>query len=140
MYGLHVLRTPNTLNDIKYYYDCCTISCIQIFLESPKKHRRGLLSEEKKIELKDITNYCKKKNITIFVHAPYTLNIGQTITNKNSHNLDWWISSLVKELKIANDFGFSSVILHVGKAVELDEKTGTKNMRDALDIIFKYLV
>jgi apurinic endonuclease APN1 len=139
MIGLHVKRTPETLDNIKYYYDCCKINCIQIFLESPKKHRTGKLSDEKKKELSDIKNYCNEKKITIYVHGPYTINIGMTLTNKKSEKLDWWIYSFVKELKTASEFKMKGVVLHVGKSAGLEQKIAIKNMYDSLEIILKYL-
>lgn len=133
-----MVKTSTILDDIKYYYDCCKIGCIQIFLQSPKQ-RRGKISKESMNKLTEISNYCLTKNINIYVHAPYTINIGMKITNEKSKELDWWISSLVNELKIANELKMKAVVLHVGKYVNQDEKDAINNMKIALNIIFNYL-
>jgi len=135
MIGLHVKRSSDTLDDIKKLQKCCNVHCIQFFLESPKKRRTGKLSDE----VIKISQWCNENKITVFIHAAYVFNIAKTITNKRSEKLDWWNLSLVKEIKMTNQINAKSLILHVGKSMELEEKQAVYNMYDTLEIMIKYL-
>lgn len=138
MYGVHIKQSSNMLDSIKYYYDNYKIQCIQFFLHSPTQ-RIKTLSQTKKDELQHIKQYCNKNNIQMFVHAPYTINISKQLTNPKSKELDWWIASIIKELKIADSFGINAVVLHVGKSLELETKEAISNMYISLQIIVKQI-
>lgn len=136
--GLHIKQSDVMLDSIKKYYEEYKISCVQFFLHSPIK-RIKKLSDEKKKELTNISHYCHDHKIRIFIHAPYTVNIGKTLTNPKSSQLDWWIASVIKELKIADSLGVKSVIIHLGKALELDKQIAIDNMYLSLQVIAKHI-
>jgi deoxyribonuclease IV len=140
MYGLHVKRGSDQIdvvNEIRHYLKY-NISCIQFFIKSPKRSV-GKLSSEKKKELGAIQKYCHEHNITTFIHAPYSINLGNILTNPNSDKLDWWIHSIIKEVRIANEYGVSAVIVHVGKYMTSDQKESLKSMYNAINIIFEHI-
>jgi len=133
--GVHIKRSNEMLKNISSIYKKSKISCIQIFLENPYK-RTGKFSKEKREELQNIKILCNELKINIYVHAPYTINISQEITNIKSQEYDWHIKSLIKEIQMANEFNVKGVVLHVGKYLTLTEKKGIKNMKLSLNIIY----
>lgn len=75
--------------------------------------------------VKDIKNIdFAKENVGIVIHSHYQINI--------ANNTKIAISSLVKDLKIAEEIGAIGVVVHTGKSVHLELKKAKKNMFDVL--------
>lgn len=134
-FGLHIKNSDDKLKDLSDYN---YISCFQIFIDSPKRNF-GKLSKTKEEKLKNLIIYANENKILCFVHAPYNINIANTLTDPKSKNLDYWVKSVIKELIMANSLGIKAVILHVGKYKDLDQRIALQNMKLTLGIIYKYI-
>lgn len=72
---------------------------------------------------KTIFKLIAKKNIRLVVHGSYVLNM-----SKNWNSSDWWIHQLITEMKIAQDIGAFSIVIHTGKQLDLTSNEAINNM------------
>jgi deoxyribonuclease IV len=105
-YGSHISTykgIPYSINEMKKMGG----NFLQIFITNPRGIRMKKKTEE---ELKEINNLLEKNNMKIVIHSPYVLNFAKPF-DKNS----WWITTLIRELKITSKFNSYGSILHLGK-------------------------
>jgi len=120
-YGFHIDSTPKTLsNNILEYKNLINTKnpVIQLFLNIDKKYTDTY--KEFSLEL-------KKNNISVIVHASYTINVAQ-----KWDEYSWWINQLILEINLANKIGAKFIVLHLGKSLDLDINVALNNMYSSL--------
>jgi deoxyribonuclease-4 len=120
-YGFHIDSTPKTLsNNILEYKTLINTKnpVIQLFVNIDKKHTD--VYKEFSLEL-------KKNNISVIVHASYTINIAQ-----KWDEYSWWINQLILEIDIAHEIGARFIVLHLGKSLDIDLTVALNNMYSSL--------
>jgi deoxyribonuclease-4 len=112
--GLHIDSTPSSLIDqIKYYHDKkCKV--IQFFLS---------LNKSAKNFYKPIKELCESYNMKISVHISYTINIAS-----DPNKYAWGIRQFIEEIKIAHSIGAFTVVVHLGKQLDLPLEVALNNM------------
>ena len=65
----------------------------------------------------------KLKGITAIVHGSYIIN-----TAKNWNEYSWWVVQLIDEIELANKIGSNSLIIHMGKQLNLSKEQAYNNM------------
>lgn len=120
-YGFHIDSTPKTLsNNILEYKNLINTKnpVIQLFLNIDKKYTDTY--KEFSLEL-------KKNNISVIVHASYTINVAQ-----KWDEYSWWLNQLILEINLANKIGAKFIVLHLGKSLDLDINVALNNMYSSL--------
>ena len=88
----------------------------QIFVGSPMSR----LSEKSEArwykEAPEIKKTLSTTGMKLFVHSPYTLNFAKDAKEEDGY----WITALMKEMRIAHAIGAEGCVLHMGKAVKLN--------------------
>lgn len=121
--GFHIDNIDNidNVNNIETIIkDIKKIKCkiIQIFV-NPMKNNKDNYNLLKK---------CLKKNkIYCVVHISYTINCAQ-----NWNEYSWWIKQLILEIELAAYIGAISVIIHIGKQLNLTIEECYNNMYSSL--------
>ena len=93
---------------------------IQIFTGSTKSWKRS------KMDLKDLEKtkkYVESKNIEIFIHSIYLINLARIGTEFEKAK-----NCLLYDLKIGPKFGCKGVVVHVAKALKIGEEKALDNM------------
>jgi deoxyribonuclease-4 len=120
-YGFHIDSTPKTLCDNLLEYKNLintTNPVIQLFVNIDKKYSDTY---------KDFSLYLKKNNVSVIVHASYTINVA-----KQWDEYSWWINQLILEINLANKIGAKFIVLHLGKSLDLDINVALNNMYSSL--------
>lgn len=106
------------------------IGVIQIFLSNNKSFNKCTKKESDIIEFGKI---CQDNDIKIFVHAPYVINLSKN----DKLNLSK-CKNLLRDLLQKSDLMCGKgVIIHLGKALDLDEHTAVSNFVDNVSDIIK---
>lgn len=95
----------------------------QVFLRSPQGGARTPIHQEEISQIKDLV---VQNKMTLFTHAPYTINLAQVNTKKDilkqeldkSYVNDKFALSVTKdELELSDKLGFKGVVVHTGKSL-----------------------
>lgn len=114
--GTHIPKLPSLLNTVKTMASDNTIP-YQIYL-SMKSH--FIISDE---EISECFHVVQRFNLKVFVHSPHIINLAK-ITEDN-----YVVKCLQLNLKIANSCGFSGVVVHVGKSMNMKYEDALENMK-----------
>jgi deoxyribonuclease-4 len=116
IYGIHIDSDINNIcNEINKYRE---LKCIQLFVDINKKDN---------IEYKKFVDIAKKNNIIVIVHASYTINLAQ-----NWSSYSWSITQLIEEIKLAERINAYSIVVHLGKKLDLSIEEAINNMYSGL--------
>ena len=96
------LLSRSLINELSLNPFCRTF---QIFLKSPQKYSNCSISEE---DILKSSKLIKEKNLEIFVHSSYLINIGNIMEEKIRLNI-------LDDFTIGEKIGAKGVIFHVGK-------------------------
>lgn len=92
----------------------------QIFLGSAMSTKVSVKADD----LAESAKIIRERSLKLFVHTPYLLNLA--IDPKTEDN--YVVSSTRQHLNLANQMGFSGVVIHVGKYTTQDPKIARENM------------
>jgi deoxyribonuclease-4 len=122
LYGSHI-----NIKDIResIYYD---MSCVQIFLSSPKTFMLSRLSISSQRSISKIL----KKNIAVYVHSRYVINLARDKSYPKYIN---GINVAIDDINLSSKLGCSGVVFHVGKSVDMDVNLALNNMLNNIKII-----
>lgn len=110
--GTHIAKKPTLYSTVKNLPGGVPF---QIFLSKSTKYN---VKDEDIAQTLDII---AKKNIIMFVHSPYLLNL--------CANHDYIIDCLQQQLRVSGASGFQGVVVHVGKACKMPLEEALTNMR-----------
>ena len=135
-YGSHVSTYKGIINSIKIMKSLKG-NFLQIFLSNPRGVGMKRYSSK---DIKIIKDILIKNKMKIVIHSPYILNFARPF-NKN----EWWIKSLIKEMKISSKFDSYGSVIHLGKKncnikgikKKLCEKKAYDNMYKSIKYILK---
>lgn len=106
--------------------------CFQIFSRSPHGGAYNIKFSEDVIA--SFKEDCKKfKLLDYYIHSPYYINFASS----NNRIFFGTISSIKKELEIANLINSNAVVTHLGSAKDLGEKEAIKKTIDGLDLVLE---
>lgn len=97
----------------------------QVHIRDSNKYSQCLLTPSQV----DIMRYLPKADEKIFCHAPFIINLSARPVNA------WNVKLMTEELTLCKFMGFSGVVVHVGKSLNLKEEEAFQNMVDNLIII-----
>lgn len=120
-YGLHIDSTPKLLcENILEYKNIINNknTVIQLFVNIDKKHSDTY---------NKFSQILKKNNISVIVHASYTINMAQ-----KWDEYSWWINQLILEIELSYKIGAKFIVLHLGKSLDLDYNVALNNMYSSL--------
>lgn len=110
-------------------YDASTF---MIYTGAPQNTRRKPLSE---MRIEEGTDYIQKHNLThIVVHAPYIVNLGNTI---KPENFAFGVEFLHEEIKRAQALGATQITLHPGAHVGAGAEAGINQIIKGLNEILE---
>lgn len=92
-------------------------SCAQIFLTSRSTHFK--ITED---EISKIREVISRKNLRIFVHTPYLLNL--------ANDEKYIVTSLKQHLAVGAECGFKGCVVHVGKRKDKELSVALEIMRE----------
>jgi deoxyribonuclease-4 len=72
---------------------------------------------------KDIKYIIAKKNIHVFIHSSYKINIA-----KDWDESSWWVKHIVYEIKVAHLLGADGIIIHTGYKMSLNTAVAMNNI------------
>lgn len=107
----------------------------QIFVGSPMTKLTDKTEQRWLAEAPEIKATLHKIGFKLFVHSPYTLNFAKDAKEENAY----WIHALKRELKIADAMGAEGCVLHMGKAVKLDQAAAERNFHANLVTILDFI-
>lgn len=113
--GTHIERSRGIYETLK---NIQTNIPLQLFLS--KKSFFKIEDEE----IAKINNLVTNKNLNVFVHAPYILNL-------SSEEL-YIRDSMTQQLTVAKACGFKGVVIHTGKYVKRTKEEGILNMKNSV--------
>jgi len=137
-YGYHISNS-----DLKREIENEKISCIQMFLSSP---RNGIMTEKTKEKYindgVNIKRMLKQNNKILFIHSAYVLNFAKDNVIKDDE--DWsqcsWIKSILTELEVAHYIGAQGCIIHVGKSLNNDMDECINNMYNGIKYVLNEII
>ena len=103
----------------------------QVFIGNPQGTALSKITDEDKRCIKEII---KTNAFHLQVHNKYIYNFG-----KNYDPSEWHIKTILKELKLADDIGALTGIIHMGKAVGLEKQIAIDNFVKSIKYICNYL-
>lgn len=115
-YGKHISSDYNDILNIINSYDH-SFNIVQFQVDST-------ISLDK---YKIIAQKFKEKNIKVFIHSVYTINLAND-WNENS----WWTKYLINEIEIAGELDAIGVVFHTGKQLENHESIALNNLYSIL--------
>lgn len=92
-------------------------SCAQIFLTSRSTNFN--ISDDEKSKIRAVIS---RKNLRIFVHTPYLLNL--------ANDQKYIVNSLRQHLMVSSECGFKGCVVHVGKSKEKELSEALAIMRE----------
>lgn len=92
-------------------------SCAQIFITN--RSTKFKMSDDEKLKIREVIS---RKNLRIFVHTPYLLNL--------ANNETYVIDSLRQHLTVGAECGFHGCVVHVGKRKEKELSIALSIMRE----------
>lgn len=92
----------------------------QIFLAGPLQSKINI----KKEELEEAHQIVDDKDISMFIHSSYLINLCQEPGAK----ADYLVKLLIKNLECGVAMGAKGVVVHVGKSLEMDRDKALQNM------------
>lgn len=98
---------------------------------APQNMNRKPTSELHIKEGRNLIKQTKLDETKIVVHAPYVINLGNTI---NPNLFLFSVKALISELKRVEDFGLKILVLHPGAHVGAGSKAGLDKIVDGLNI------
>jgi endonuclease IV len=110
--GRHIHKKPSLYKTV---LDLVPGIPFQIFLSKTSKI---VASDE---DIAATLDHVTKKNLSVYVHAPYILNLCDT--------KDYIVPVLKRQLEVAAACGFKGVVVHVGKSVKLSISEALDNMK-----------
>lgn len=78
-------------------------------------------------EYNEFKKFIKNKKIKLIVHASYTINL-----SRNWDEYSTSIQQFIMEINAANNLGAESIVIHMGKRLELEKGEAYNNMYTAL--------
>jgi deoxyribonuclease-4 len=109
-------------------------SVLQIFVCNP---RSGRITEENILKYKEeatrtnLKGFMRRNNCRLWIHSPYTINLARPFAPDA-----YWVTTMTKQLQIADYLGANGVIVHLGHAQE--HETGVKEMKKAIEWILRH--
>lgn len=97
---------------------------------APQNTKRCKLDYDLTLEARNILYENNIKLENLIVHAPYIINLAN---NEKQENYNFAINFLKEEIKRVYSLGVEKLVLHPGSFVNLDIKTGIKNIINALN-------
>jgi len=97
---------------------------VQIFITEPGNITTKDISIQKLIKIR---KYAKENNVMIVVHSSYLHNLAKTWDEYS-----WWIKNLQLEIECAHKIGAIGIVIHFGKAKELELSEAYNNMYTSL--------
>jgi deoxyribonuclease-4 len=107
---------------------------LMIYLGSPQNSFRQPLSELKVAEFK---SFCFEKKISlenIIVHAPYLINLSNSVNEKIFFNS---IAILKREIDILGKIGLSTIVLHPGSSLGFSVSDSLNKLVEGLDSVLE---
>ena len=121
--GFHVSRGADMLVNLDSYRKL-GFRHFQIFINNPRRNAPpSKVSARGKQVLKTIADYIKEHGLHLYVHAPYTINLSNAY-HKSAH----WITTLRHVLELAQEVGARAVVVHTGRAKDLEPAIAIANM------------
>jgi deoxyribonuclease-4 len=121
--GNHVQKQKSLTDTIKALAGCQMP--LQMFLGSSLSAKLNISD----VELAQSAQEMAKTSLSLFVHAPYIINL---CADKGEQN-NFGVELLKKNLQYANIVGFKGVVVHVGKSVKKEQTQALANMRANLE-------
>ncbi len=103
----------------------------QVFVGSPQSVALSKFTDD---EITEIKQLIQENDFKLVIHFKYILNL-----SKEFKPNDWTITTLKKELELANSIGAVCGVLHCGKAVKLDKNTANNNFITSIKYITKFI-
>lgn len=133
--GAHIKRKKTivaTLEDLqKHVGNGPTV--LQIFVCNP---RSGRITEDNIKKYREeatstaLLAYMHTNDCRLWIHSPYTFNIARPFAPDA-----YWVTTIIKELQLADILGADGVIVHVGHG---DYDQGTREMKKTIKYILKH--
>ena len=114
--GSHMPKKPTLLETVK---SLPTDKPSQIFVGAPTNSKLST----KPADVAAATAYIAEHSLEVYIHAPYIINLA------NTHEDDWAVNLLKKNLEVGKALGCRGVVVHVGKSKDLDIAAATETMR-----------
>ena len=126
--GFHIsVEKKKFKNRIEEAVNNYQISAIQFFLKSP---RQKTISNISSVEVDSCRKYVKDKNIKIFVHSTYLMNIA------SKDDYEYKINTALDDLNNIYLMGGIGAVFHVGKYLKMDKSIALNNMKEfIIDIL-----
>ena len=107
---------------------------LMIFLGAPQNSYRRNLTELKALEFKQALIENKIGINNVIVHAPYILNLANTI-NKNIFN--WSVEFLKEEINRMEKIGLETIVLHPGSVLSAELEKGLVQVSQGLNWVLQ---
>lgn len=106
----------------------------QIFIDSPYgKYNPNLINKYNTLA-EEIKTFLSEKDMKLVIHAPYTLNFGQDMSNTPLK-----MQLICDELYVAHTIGAIGCVIHVGKYLNIDESESMAWMHYNISCILDYI-
>jgi deoxyribonuclease-4 len=128
--GRHMGVSKGIINAIQTSIDNGLYTC-QIFVGSPQSAVLSKIPEEDKIVIKEII---LKNGFHLQSHFKYIYNFSNNCDPKQ-----WQLQTIKKELKLADEIGALTGVIHMGKAVKLDKEKAIDNFIKSVKHICNYI-
>lgn len=125
--GTHIGKKPTLMDTINSFPDIK--KPYQIFLGGPQNTRMSI----KESELVATRKLIEEKNLKVYVHSQYIINLCHTPTND-----DWNTKLLIKNLEYANAIGCKGVVVHVGKSTKQELSVAMESMRKNVETVIQH--
>lgn len=136
--GGHINKQKTTTKTLEVVLNA-NGNALQIFASNPRSANEANI-EKYKEEAPEIIEYCKKNNMKLVIHAPYTINLATELKN-NSRKINiedaYWIKSIISQLIVSDIINSIGVVIHVGKYTKLTPEEGLINMKNYIQYIVK---
>lgn len=114
-------------------------NALQLFASNPRSTQIPNIVSYETIS-DEVRDYCKKNDIKLVIHAPYTVNLAKEskICKRSIELKDcYWINSLIHELIVSDIIGSVGVVVHVGKHTTSTKEQGIEYMLESVRYIIK---
>jgi deoxyribonuclease-4 len=124
--GCHISKQSTLLETVKQFPNT---NPYQIFLNGPQNSRISV----KDTDLAQAATYVQEHNLSVFIHAPYILNLANEFKKG-----EWQYTLFQKYLEVGVSLGAKGVVIHVAKHTKQPYSTAIENMRVNLEEFKQY--
>ncbi len=128
--GRHMGVSKGIVNAIQTSVENGLFTC-QVFVGSPQSAVLSKITAEDKVAINEII---KKNEFHLQTHLKYIYNF-----SNNCDPEQWQLKTILKELKLAEEIGSLTGVIHMGKAVKLDKETAIDNFIKSIKYICNYI-